>query len=135
MVGIAVELAKGPLPLSLLDNTLLDPLFALLIYNMALCEGSLAAFFSLPAMVLLGEASYALYILHYPVHDWLIHVLRHLHPGIRTESPGFFLAYTGLIVGLSMLSVRLVEQPARRAIRQAFGGRSRSRPSVSGQAA
>ena len=36
MIGIAVELAKGPLPLSLLDNTLLDPLFALLIYNMAL---------------------------------------------------------------------------------------------------
>src|SRR2546429_3636220 len=46
------------------------PLLALLVYALAWGRGRLAAFFALPAMVALGEASYALYILHEPIWDW-----------------------------------------------------------------
>jgi peptidoglycan/LPS O-acetylase OafA/YrhL len=108
------------LPYLLLHNGLLDPLFALLIYNLASGEGPLAALLSLPAMVVLGEASYALYILHIPLWDWMTYVLSRLHmvPGFVALS----LLHLGVAVGLAILTLRLVEQPARRALRRAFVG-------------
>ena len=109
------------LPYLLLHNGLVDPLFALLIYSLAVGEGPLAAVLSLPAMVVLGEASYALYILHIPLWDWMSYALSRLH-----MAPGFVavsLLHLGVAIGLSILTLRLVEQPARRALRQALAGR------------
>src|SRR5436853_4220175 len=76
------------LPYLLLHNGLVDPLFALLIYSLASGEGPLAALLSLPAMVVLGEASYALYIVHIPLWDWMTYALLHLHltPSFATLS-------------------------------------------------
>jgi peptidoglycan/LPS O-acetylase OafA/YrhL len=108
------------LPYLLLHNGLVDPLFALLIYSLASGEGPLAAFLSVRAVVLLGEASYALYILHIPLWDWMTYTLSRLH-----MAPGFValsLLHLGLAVGLSILTLRVVEQPARRALRRAFVG-------------
>src|SRR5919199_479971 len=105
----------------LLHNGLIDPLFALLIYSLASGEGPLATVLSLPAMVVLGEASYALYILHIPLWDWMIYALSRLH-----MAPGFValsLLHLGVALGLSILTLRVVEQPARRALRQALSGR------------
>jgi peptidoglycan/LPS O-acetylase OafA/YrhL len=114
------------LPYLLLHNGLVDPLFALLIYSLAVGEGPLAAVLSLPAMVVLGEASYALYILHIPLWDWMTYALSRLH-----MAPGFValsLLHLGVALGLSILTLRVVEQPARRALRQALAstqGRTR----------
>ena len=47
----------------------------------------------------------------------------------------YFAAYLILTVALSLLSLHLVETPARRAIRQAFRGHSRAQPSVAEQVA
>jgi peptidoglycan/LPS O-acetylase OafA/YrhL len=109
------------LPYLLLHNGLVDPLFALLIYSLASGEGPLAALLSLPAMVVLGEASYALYIVHIPLWDWMTYALSRLH-----MAPGFValsLLHLGVAMGLSLLTLRVVEQPARRALRQALAGR------------
>jgi peptidoglycan/LPS O-acetylase OafA/YrhL len=109
------------LPYLLLHNGLVDPLFALLIYSLASGEGPLAAVLSLPAMVGLGEASYALYILHIPLWDWMTYALSRLH-----IAPGFVamsLLHLGMAIGLAILTLRVVEQPARRALRQALAGR------------
>jgi peptidoglycan/LPS O-acetylase OafA/YrhL len=85
-------------------------------------------------MVRLGEASYALYILHRPLWDWLTRVYPAPAPDASARLP-FFLAYLGLLIILSLLALRFVEQPARRAIRQAFTDRLRARPSIEEQAA
>jgi peptidoglycan/LPS O-acetylase OafA/YrhL len=116
------------LPYLLLHNGLVDPLFALLIYSLATGEGPLAALLSLPAMVVLGEASYALYILHIPLWDWMTYALSRLH-----IAPGFValsLVHLGVAMGLSILTLRTVERPARRALRQALAGRHQRMPAA-----
>jgi peptidoglycan/LPS O-acetylase OafA/YrhL len=72
-------------------------------------------------MVVLGEASYALYILHIPLWDWMTYTLSRLH-----MAPGFValsLLHLGVALGLAILTLRVVERPARRTLRQAFAGR------------
>lgn len=125
LLGIIAVLALGPLPVVLLNQVILDPLFALLIYTLAFGAGPLAAFFALPLMCLLGEASYALYILHWPTWTWLNQALRQASPHLMSAmgSRLFFALYLCVAITLAVLSVRYVEKPARRAIRRAFGPR------------
>jgi peptidoglycan/LPS O-acetylase OafA/YrhL len=55
---------SASIPYLLLHNGLLTPLFAVLVYSLAR-EGSVVArFLALPLLVLLGDASYAVYLLH-----------------------------------------------------------------------
>lgn len=122
LLGIIVVFSLGPLPMVLLNQVILDPLFALLIYTLAFGVGPLAAFFALPLMRRLGEASYALYILHWPTWGWLNQALRPVLPYF-TASRLFFAVYLCVAIGLAVLSLRFVEQPARRAIRRAFAPR------------
>lgn len=123
MVALAAVLGSGLALLfaprlsdQLVHLGLFDPLFALVIYNIACSRGRLAAFLSLPVMVLLGEASYALYILHYPVLQTMHHVFDPVR-SVPLSSPLVCVAYVAVCVALSILSFRLVEQPARRAIK------------------
>jgi peptidoglycan/LPS O-acetylase OafA/YrhL len=78
------------------------------------------------ALVALGEASYALYILHWPV--W--YLLADLSPfDLHQVRP--FLAWSALylcvMVVISLLSVRYFERPARRAIQSWWNRRPHSR--------
>jgi peptidoglycan/LPS O-acetylase OafA/YrhL len=52
------------------DGALLAPWFALLVLRLARGRGLVARVLALPAMVMLGEASYALYILQDPLWNW-----------------------------------------------------------------
>ena len=67
--------------------------------------------------VLLGEASYALYILHVPLKGWLVAVVTRWFPGALRE-PGLLslvlFVYLALAVVAAILSFRFVETPARR---------------------
>jgi peptidoglycan/LPS O-acetylase OafA/YrhL len=110
------------------------PFFALLIYSLVCGESRLASLLSGPAMIRLGEASYALYVLHWPLWDWVTRIFPAPAPDAPARLP-FFLAYLGLAIVLSLLASHFLEQPTRRAIRQAFRGRSRARPSVAEQVA
>jgi len=101
----------------------LDPLFALLVYSLAFGVGPLASLLSLPQMVLLGEASYAVYILHWPIHLWFGHIAdalplpASLWPPSR---PAPFAVYLCIVLVAAVLSVRYVERPAQRALKKVF---------------
>jgi len=106
-----------PLPYILLHNGLLDPLFGVLIYSAAWGKGKVGAGLASPLAVALGEASYALYILHIPVHD----LLDRWMPAPAAADPrcvAYWIAYLALCVALSLLALRVIEQPSRRALRR-----------------
>src|SRR6185312_11183691 len=69
-VAVAVFVFSSNVPEPLLHNGLLAPVFALLIHSLAGGTGPVAWLLSRRPLVLLGEASYALYILQYPVWCW-----------------------------------------------------------------
>ena len=69
-------------------------------------------------VVLLGEASYSLYLLHWPLWDWLTLLLG--RPRVAPGSPvGWLLVlgYLALLIIASLGSYRYIEKPARQAIR------------------
>lgn len=116
---LVVVLAASPiLPYVLLHNSLLTPLFALLVFGLATGRSGLARLLSRPTMVRLGEASYALYLLHQPIWWWMTTVA-----GVNAldrQPDRFFLGYCGITLAASVLIYEVVERPARRAIRSAF---------------
>lgn len=122
----AVVLAPSsgiPLPAVLVDDGMLDPIFAVLIYSLAWGQGIVARIFALPVLVALGEASYALYLLHVPVRLYLSHVLA--APGAGTVWwPIYWGGYVCICLGLSVAAYRWIERPARRGLRRAFEHRS-----------
>jgi peptidoglycan/LPS O-acetylase OafA/YrhL len=123
VVGILAFLSCGSrIPYPFLHNGLLDVLFAMLIYGLARAETSrgiwkAGRFLSMPLLVLLGEASYAIYILHVPLRTWMYRILDGLHPDIHPSLP-LFAAYTFFTLGISILVFKLIEEPARRMIRR-----------------
>jgi peptidoglycan/LPS O-acetylase OafA/YrhL len=134
---LAALLAVGAIPLCLmalktvppeLCNVLLVPLFALAIFSLAAGRDGLSWLLSRSWMVLLGEASYAMYLLHLPIWQWMHDVFPSV-PLLRDHyrSPWFFSAYLASVIGVSILVFKTVEQPARRLIWQALiQGRGRS---------
>ena len=64
--------ASAQVPDVVLHQGVVTPLVGLLIYALAMKAGPLAALLAHPRMLMLGEASYALYILHEPLWSWLV---------------------------------------------------------------
>jgi len=101
-------------------NLLLMPCFALLIYGLAWGEGLIARMLSQPTTVLLGEASYALYLLHGPVRTWMDSVAFHFHQGALIDTTLFFCVYLACAIGASIVTVIFIERPARIAHKRAL---------------
>jgi peptidoglycan/LPS O-acetylase OafA/YrhL len=117
---LASALASGRVPYPVLHNALLAPLFGALIYALAFGEGWLARLLAWRPVVELGEASYALYLLHVPLWFWLQALLAD-GAGPRPESPAFFALYLATTLAASVLFHRLLERPARRILRRGPG--------------
>lgn len=125
LIGVALLMCSmailgDVLPRASLNAGLFTPLLGLLIFALACGQGPLAAALSTRPMVALGEASYALYLLHVPMWHWLAHL------GGRTTDPaGYSAAYCALylvlIIAAALAVFRLVETPARHAIKGAYG--------------
>ncbi|HVI95999.1 MAG TPA: acyltransferase [Anaeromyxobacter sp.] len=118
--GAVALLAWGGAPFVLVHNGLLVPLFAIAILGLATGRGPLArALGSRPAAVL-GDASFALYALQEPLWLWS----RTLAAADRgaPASAAFVVAYAATAAAIAVLVSRLLERPARRALRAAFGG-------------
>jgi len=108
---IVGTLARGPVaPRPLLANGLLAPAFAVLIYSLAQGQGLLARLLALPILVLLGEASYGIYILQIPI----AYLMRISPPLNSSRVLG---AYLAALIGAALLSRRFVETPLRHRIR------------------
>ncbi|MDB5046174.1 MAG: Acyltransferase family protein [Deinococcus sp.] len=102
-------------------NALIVPVLALLVWSLAHGRGWVARAFAWPPLVLLGEASYSLYILHVPVYLWLSSVWRRLLPGTPLDHT-FFLVYLVILIALSVLTYQVLERPAQRYLRRRWAG-------------
>ena len=108
--------AANHVPYLFLHGGFLVPLFALLTIGLA-GPNPIAWIFSIRPLVLLGETTFALYLLHFNVYI-LIHtylVPERLH--LAGLDPWFSYAF---LLALAFTAFRLVEQPARKAILRRF---------------
>jgi peptidoglycan/LPS O-acetylase OafA/YrhL len=113
--GIYGLLALGPLvPYAILHDGLLMPLFACIVLGLA-GENPLASALGKRPLVLLGEASYCLYMLHFSLWNLIhqTHILNRL--GISRFDP--WVSYL-LLIALAMVALYLVEKPAQRQLRK-----------------
>lgn len=107
-----------------LHNMLAAPLFGLLVLSLAQAKGVILDHLQAPRLVLLGEASYALYILHIPIHDWTRYFCGKL--GVAVSSPTVVSLYLLVSVVASILAFRHVEAPSRKFIRAILARPGRS---------
>jgi peptidoglycan/LPS O-acetylase OafA/YrhL len=96
---------------AVLNNGFMAPVFALIIYALAHGTGSIAEFLSLPYLIVLGEASYGLYILQAPVRSWMN--LLNADTGSLNYLSGYILA----VVCLTICTFYLWETPMRKFLR------------------
>jgi peptidoglycan/LPS O-acetylase OafA/YrhL len=101
----------------ILGNTaLLSIFFASVVFGAAGAQGRLSRYLSLPALVMLGESSYALYILHVPIWQWW-YWFNHVYLQNHNYAACDFALYLTTIVCVVLLIFVYVERPARRWIR------------------
>lgn len=122
VVGILATLGAGLKPAPLTTGFLV-PLFALFIYALASGPSLIADFLSSPLLVLLGNTSYAIYILQVPIMSATISMFG---PYSLTFLAGFL-----ALSGISIVAYLHFETPARKWIRQ----RWRNRKELQGAAA
>jgi len=112
-VGAALVLGyRDRLPDWTRSNLALAPLFGGAIFAAAGLRGALARVLSRPGLILLGESSYALYILHVPAIFWLQRIAKHAAGGLD-PSPWLPLAMAPAVIGLSVLVHLWFERPMR----------------------
>jgi peptidoglycan/LPS O-acetylase OafA/YrhL len=101
-----------------------DLFFASILLGAALSKGFLSSALSLKPLVLLGEASYGIYILQAPVGDWFnlfLKILSGAVPGGLESAipyPLSFFCYVTLLISLSLLTYFFLEKPLRVKIRR-----------------
>jgi len=119
VLTLALAIGGRFAPMGVLEATLGAPLFALMI--LALASGALPTpnFLNGPPLVLLGRASYAVYILHQPFKQVFLR-LAHL-ARFDSPSPGLLMAY---LVSLQVFCIALFlffEDPVRRLLTKPRG--------------
>lgn len=107
--------ASGLAPPLVLHNALLAPAFAVVIMWLAVDTGALARALSSRLLVLLGEASYALYLLHVPLFLWAMALTR-----TTALAPSRALIVGAVAVPVAVGAHLLLERPARRWLRRRF---------------
>lgn len=104
-------------PYAIIHDGLLMPLFGCIILGLS-GENPLAHALGIRPLVFVGEASYSLYLLHFNfwnlIHD--THVLNRLH--LAQYDP--WISY-GILIGMALLALHLVEKPAQRKLRKWMG--------------
>ncbi|MBF5043216.1 acyltransferase [Aggregicoccus sp. 17bor-14] len=125
--GALALLAAPGLPYPLLHNGLLLPLFAALVFGLAQGGGLLGAALRTGPMRVLGEASYALYILQLPLMLWAQPLRGH---GLPEGGAAFTLAYLALALGFALASFYFLERPAQRLLRAALQREEAPEPAV-----
>jgi peptidoglycan/LPS O-acetylase OafA/YrhL len=100
-------------PSAVLDGGALCLIFGAMVYSLAGVDGKVKAALSFPPLVVLGEAAYAIYILHWPLGQWWDRVLR-VNAGIVLPSYLDFILYCIFAIATAILVMIAFETPARR---------------------
>lgn len=101
-----IPLFSLTIPEPLLQHGLAAPMFALMILALSSDCRAITRPLSTGWLVVLGEASFSLYLIHQPIMSMLRRPIQHF-------GTAGFLVYLALIVGLSVLSLRFLETPVR----------------------
>ena len=104
-------------PYIIIHGALLLPLFCLLVLGLS-GPNAIASLFAFRPLVILGEATFALYLLHFNIFE-LIHIYR-LPELLHLTALDPWISYLFLIA-LAYATVRFVEKPAQRFILGRFG--------------
>src|SRR5690606_21344796 len=99
-------------------------LFLLLIVVVATQRTAISEIISIKPLLILGEASYGMYILHNPLHYVFA---RKIAPALPFDQAGNFVVYFCVVVVVSVAAFFLIEVPAREFIKAAFRGGLRRR--------
>ena len=94
---------------------------SVILYQLAFDEGLLAALLSTSTMLLLGGASYAIYLLQEPIRQLVRTVFQHFGPNSSIDA---FISPL-VLIGFSILVFRNFEEPLRRWLRDLFARRTR----------
>lgn len=124
-VLVLVLSLSSRIPYPLIHNATLAPIFAALVLGLAHGKGAVARVLSLPGFIVLGNASYAVYILQFPLAIPIF--------GAGSEFLSFpvILGYVLILTLLAIASERWVERPMRRYLKRkldAAGSASASPP-------
>jgi peptidoglycan/LPS O-acetylase OafA/YrhL len=106
---------------------LLTPIFAALVLGLS-GPHPISAIFSWRPLLLIGESSYCLYLLHFNVFQ-LIHIY-HVPERLHLLFLDPWLSYA-ILIGLSLAVFHFVETPARKAILRRFSHKPRTLPATS----
>lgn len=127
--ALALAMGYDPLP----SNGWLKVIFTLLLVGViggiASVPPSSRSFLNRPALRRLGEASYALYILHVPIAGMVAFAGSKL--GFSFRDPWVLLVYIPVCILASLAVYNLIEVPANRNIRQRLAGSRKPAPVVS----
>jgi peptidoglycan/LPS O-acetylase OafA/YrhL len=96
---------------------LLAPVFGVLIVGISLSKSSLMKTFSEPFFVMLGEISFGIYMIHWPLWIWWE---RHITQKISSNSVNFWFYIIALWV-VSYVSYQILENPARLWMKKKLG--------------
>jgi peptidoglycan/LPS O-acetylase OafA/YrhL len=120
LAGVAASLVLTPEVLFPLNhNGLFAPLHALLLWGVAFGSGWAARVLSHPAAERLGEASFAIFLLHVPLHAWaMVLTGGNVAEWNILPSAVFYLLYLGATVALADLAERRLVAPLARFLRQ-----------------
>lgn len=111
-IGLMLVLGgRSMLPAWTQTDALLVLLFGLVIFGGAKADGTLKVL-AFPPLVLLGEASYAMYLLHHPLERWWDDLTRRFAFPPLTS----FVIYFAIVIGASIVTYLYVEKPLRRRI-------------------
>jgi peptidoglycan/LPS O-acetylase OafA/YrhL len=88
-------------------------LFGAVIFGSAASEGSISRVLTSRPFILLGEASYAMYIMHIPIFFWWTEIGERV---LKVKLPLAidFVVYFGITIGFSIFSFLYIEIPLRR---------------------
>jgi peptidoglycan/LPS O-acetylase OafA/YrhL len=109
-VVVYVATCASSAPYVILHNGLLVPVVAVLVVSLATDRGPVARVLALPALVALGDASYAMYILHVPIE---MYALKAFGRDAWVRSPALLAVYIGLVVVAALVCFRWFETPIR----------------------
>lgn len=112
-VFVATVYWQDVIPVPNINAGLLSPAFAALIWICSNNDGILSRSLSVPWLVLLGEASFGLYLIHLPVN----HLFESLH---WEHSKLLYPLYLALCIGLSVISFYWIENPSRKWLLKQF---------------
>jgi peptidoglycan/LPS O-acetylase OafA/YrhL len=110
------------LPLPFVQNGLLLPLHSLIILGFALGGGAFSRLLSTSPLVFLGNASYAMYIMHVPLLFWMNTITERLF-ALKPSGLAWTLCYLLVVVSFSSILFKVLEQPANRILKMKLSPR------------